>query len=369
MNLIKRPIIDRYLLRELMGPFVFSIFAFVIIGLVDLIFVLVDLFINSGVSIGVISRLLLYKIPAIMVMFLPMSAIFTTMLLLVRMAKDNELTVLRTSGVTIFRLVIPVALFGIAVSVASWGINEFITPRANHISEQLIRTTIRRKPPPTIVDNVFFKEAGNRFLFIKSINVKNGEMNDLLMFEKNSDSFPRLVTAKRAQWNDQFWHLKEGSFYELNSNGAIKYATSFEETTIHIVRDLHSFYTKRKTPKEMDSSELKERIASYTKGGVNTNALRIEYHIKKSLPVACFIFCLMGMTCCIVMVRSGKDWWGVIWAIVIVVLLVGLYFVLMAVFRAIGKKGIIDPLISIWIPNIMYLIPCASVLIYNGTKR
>lgn len=365
----QRPIIDRYLLRELIGPFLFSIGAFVIIGLVDLIFALVDLFVNSGVSLGVVSRLLLYKIPAIMVMFLPMSAIFTTMLLLVRMAKDNELVILRTSGMPIFRMIIPIAIFGLCVSITSLGINEFVTPWANHVSEQLIRTTIQRKPPPTVVDNIFFKEAGNRFLFIRSVNIKTGEMRDLLMFEKTRLPFPRLITAKRATWDEEFWHLMDGTVYELNPSGNIKYISSFQDTTIHIVRDLHSFYTKRKTPKEMDSSELKEKIDAYEKGGINTNALRIEYHLKKSLPFACFIFSLMGMTCCIVMVRSGKDWWGVIWAIVIVVLLVGLYFVLMAIFRAIGNKGLMSPILSTWIPNVLYVIPCASMLIYDGTKR
>ena len=365
----KWPIIDRYLARELIGPFLFSIGGFIIIGLVDLIFALVDLFVNSGVSLGVVTRLLIYKIPAIMVMFLPMSAIFATMLLLVRMAKDSELTIIRTSGVQVFRVIIPVAIFGILVSVFSWGVNEYVTPWANHVSDQLIRTTIQKKPPPKVVDNVFFKESGNRFIFIENVDIKSGEMDNLLLFEKNTDPFPRLMTAKKAQWDENSWYLFDGFIHEMNPSGDVKYISKFKKTTIHIVRDLHSFYTKRKTPKEMDSSELKERIETLDKGGINTNALEVEYHLKKSLPAACFIFCLMGITFCITFVRSGKDWWGVIWAIVLVVLLVGFYFFLMATFRAIGKKGIIDPMISTWIPNVIYFFPCLGILLYDGFKR
>ena len=154
-----RSIIDRYLFREFFGPFLFSLVGFIIIGLVDLIFALVDLFVNSGVPLSVITRLLLYKIPAIMVMFLPMSAIFATMLLLVRMAKDNELTVIRTSGVQIFRVIIPIVLLGLSVSIFSWSVNEYITPWANRVSDHLIRTAVKKKPPPKIVDNVFFNRT------------------------------------------------------------------------------------------------------------------------------------------------------------------------------------------------------------------
>ena len=155
----------------------------------------------------------------------------------------------------------------------------------------------------------------------------------------------------------------------MNPSGDIKYISHFDKTTIHIVRDLHSFYTKRKTPKEMDSNELKEKINTLDSGGVNTAALEVEYHLKKSLPAACFIFCLMGITFCITFVRSGKDWWGVISAIIIVVLLVGFYFFLMATFRAIGKKGIFDPFLSAWIPNLIYFFPCTGILLYDGFKR
>ncbi len=365
----KWSIIDRYLITEILGPFLFSLGGFIIIGLVDLIFALVDLFVNSGVSINIVIRLLIYKIPAIMVMFLPMSSMFATMLLLVRMAKDNELTVLRTSGATIFRVIVPVISVGILISIFSWSITEFITPKANQISDNLIRREVKKKPPPKIVDNVFFKESGNRYLYIEKVNIKTGKMDNLLMFEKSTTNFPRIITAKTASWDEKNWYLSNGFIHELNPSGDIKFMSKFNSTTIHISRDLHSFYTRHKTPKQMDSNELKDKINTLDKGGINTNALEVEYHLKKSMAAACFIFSLIGITFCITFVRSGKDWWGVIWAIVSVVLLVGFYFFMMATFRALGKKGIIDPFLSAWIPNLIYFFPCTLRLIYDGLKR
>ncbi len=370
LRLIKRwSTLDRYLFADFTGPFLFSVAGFLIIGIVDIIFALVDLFVNSGVSIGIITRLLLYKIPAILVLFLPMSAIFSTMLLMVRMAKENELTVIRTSGISIFRVITPILAFGIIVSILSWSINEFVTPWTNRISDHLIRTTIQKKPPPKVVDNVFFKDTGNRYFYIESVNIKNGNMNNLMMFEKTSNRFPRIVTAKKASWDNEHWYLFNGYINELNDDGDIKLISNFDQTIIYIARDLDTFYTKYKTPREMDSSELKTKINTLTKGGVNTRALEVEYHLKKSLPASCFIFSLMGITFCVMFVRSGKDWWGVITAIIFSVLLVGFYFFLTATFRALGKKGIIDPFLSAWIPNLIYFLPCSALLIYDGIKR
>jgi lipopolysaccharide export system permease protein len=362
-------ILDRYLTKEFFGPFLFSLGGFIIIGLVDFIFALVDLFVNSGVPLGVVTRLLVYKIPAIMVMFLPMSVIFSTMLLLVRMAKDNEITIIRTSGVNVFRLIIPIALMGVSTALFSWGVNEFVTPWANQVSDRLIQHSIRKQPPPKVVNNVFFKEVGNRFLYIEQMDIKSGEMKNLLLFEKSSSPFPRIITSKTAQWDEQNWFLSDGFVHELNSEGDLKFMSHFDTTVIHIERNLGSFYTKHKTPRQMDSNELKTKITTLDRGGINTAALEVEYHLKKSLPAACFIFCLMGLTFCITFVKTGKDWWGVIWAIVLVVLLVGFYFFLMAICRAIGKRGVISPFLSAWIPNIGYFFPCLGMLLYDGFKR
>ena len=85
-------------------------------------------------------------------------------------------------------------------------------------------------------------------------------------------------------WDTNSWYLYNGFIHEMNPSGDIKYISKYETSTIEIARDLHSFYTKHKTPKQMDSNELKEKINTLDKGGINTNALSVEYHLKKAYP-------------------------------------------------------------------------------------
>ena len=89
-------------------------------------------------------------------------------------------------------------------------------------------------------------------------------------------------------WNEKNWFLYNGFIHELNPSGDIKYISHFEETTIHLVRDLYSFYSRHKTPKQMDSSELKTKINTLDKGGINTTALEVEYHFKKKFTCRMF---------------------------------------------------------------------------------
>ena len=98
-------ILDRYLVREFINPFILAVCGFGLIAVVDILMYLVELAVISGIGFDVVIRILIYKLPAIMVLFFPMAVLFTVMLILVRMAKDNEITVLKTFIVKTLQIV------------------------------------------------------------------------------------------------------------------------------------------------------------------------------------------------------------------------------------------------------------------------
>ncbi|MFA5880243.1 MAG: LptF/LptG family permease [Candidatus Margulisiibacteriota bacterium] len=346
-------ILDKYLSKEYFGPFFLGVGGFVIVGLVDILFTLVDLFVNSGVSLTIVIRLLIYKIPAIMVLFFPMALLFAVMLLLVRMAKDNEITVLRASGVSLFRILYPIAILAIITTALSFFIEEKIVPWANHVSDNLIRMAIYKTPPPEIIENVFFKDEGDRYFYIKRVDSRHNIMQNVMVFEI-TPSYPKIITAKTAQWDKKTWVLDNGNIQSFDDNGTLDYTSTFKKMRIYVEREITSFYTEEKSAREMDAKELKTKIKNLEKSGLATKALRVDYHMKYSMPMACFIFCLIGIAFCLSFVRSGKDWWGVIWAICIAILAVGFYFFTVAVFRSLGRGDIISPFLGAWLPNIIY---------------
>jgi lipopolysaccharide export system permease protein len=360
-------ILDRYLCKQFLGPFSLAVGGFALIGIIDILFYVVELAIISGISFLTILRLLIYKLPAIMVIFFPMAVLFSMMLLLVRMAKDNELTVLRTSGIPTSRILLPLLLLTLGFTLLSYIVNEQIVPWTNKLSDNIIRKEITKKPPPVITENIVFKDGEGRHFYIKKVNTKKNIMNTILIFEKKHQ-FPRLISAEKAHWNNSKWSLLNGYILEFNKDGLIDFSDHFDEMTLSIDQDFSTYYNRQKTAKEMDSKELKKRIHTLAKGGINTRSLKVEYHMKKSIPAACFIFSLIGIALCLSFVRSGKDWWGVIFVIIIAILSTGLYFFGIALFRALAKDGTLPPLLGVWIPNLMYG-SIASTTIYYQCKH
>ena len=362
------PLLDRYLIGQFTGPFILAIAAFAIIGIIDIMFYLVDLTVISGVPFLVTLRLLVYKLPAVMVMFFPMAVLFSIMLLLVRMAKDNELTVLKTSGIPIPRILAPLIIMLLLTSYLSYLFNENVVPWTNRVSENLVRREIQRKAPPDITENVVFKDGSGRFFYIKKVDQKLSEMDDILIMNP-SRHFPQLITAQKAYWNQLSWTLIDGFVQEIKHDGTVEFSDSFSRMTIHVDEDFLASFNRQKSSREMDSGELRKKINTLEKGGISTRALRVEYHLKKSLPLACLVFGLVGIAFCINFVRSGKDWWGVIVAIIVSVLTVGFYLFLTAIFRALAKNGTILPVVGAWTPNAIYAGIALSAIVWNSLKR
>lgn len=361
-------ILDRYLIAQFVGPFLLAVGAFAVIGLIDIMFYLVDLTVISGIPFLITLRLLLYKLPAVMVIFFPMAVLFSIMLLLVRMAKDNELTILKTSGVSIPRILMPLLLMLFVTSYMSYLFNETVVPWTNRSSENLIRQEIQRKAPPEIMENIVFKDQGGRFFYIKKVDQKVGEMDDVMILDP-THHFPRMITAKKAYWDQLSWMLTDGFIQDIQNDGTVEFTDKFSEMVIHVDEDFLSSFSRQKTSREMDSKELKQKIQTLNKGGVSTRALRVEYHLKKSLPLACLVFGLIGIAFCINFVSSGKDWWGVIVAIIVSVLTVGLYLFLTALFRSFAKDGTLDPLLGAWLPNIIYTSVALIAILWNSLRR
>ncbi len=361
----KLSILDRYLIREFTFPFILAVGGFALIGIVDILFYIVELSVLSGVSFVTTLRLLIYKLPAVMVLFFPMATLFATMLLFVRMAKDNELSTLRTSGIPTFRIIYPVIILGIFVSIASYLFNEKIVPLSNQAADTLIKRELRKSPPPNIAENTIFKDS-NRFFYIKTI--RQNILENVMILEKTFQN-PRIIIAKKADWKDFKWTLYNGTIQDFNKNGNLTHTNHFDEMRIHVNQNIRSYYKRQKKAKEMDSKELQHKIHSLQNSGLKTTHYSIEYHLKKSLATTCLIFVLIGISYCFSFVQTGKDWWGVIFAICISVLSVGLFFVLLAIFRAFAKAESIPAIVGAWSPNMIYGLIASSLIYYQCKYR
>jgi lipopolysaccharide export system permease protein len=306
------------------------------------------------VALSVILRLLLYKIPGIMILFFPMAILFTTMLVLVRLAKDSELVVLRTAGVHLFRIVLPLLVLGFVLSLLALYINEKIVPQSNHASETLVRKMILKNPLPQIQQNVFFNAGQNRYFYLRSINPATREVEGVMMYELSWTGYPRMITARKAFYRDGRWYLQGGVLHDFDASGRLVTEATFELMEIDFNREFSQFFSEVRSTLEMDSVELKKQIKSFKKSGISTRQLEVDYYLKKSGAFAGLIFSLIGVALSVTFVRSHRDFWGIIIAVGIAVLCCGFFFTNTAIFRAFGRGGVLPSLWAAWIPDLVF---------------
>lgn len=364
----KFKILDRYLLAEVAGPFFFGMIGFVVIGMFDLVFSLVDMFINNGVPFLVVMKILIYKIPAIMVLFYPMAVLFATLIVLIRMAKDSEITVLRAGGLSLGRIVLPIIFAGFVAFGLSYFTNEKMVPWANNISDEILRKAMIKKPSPDILENTFFKESENRFFYVKKIHKDRREMENIVIHE-TTDDFPRVITAKKATYSGQLWRLVDGVVYSYDQTGLLRYQGKFQEMTIWVDQQLYNYYRTEKGPREMNTRELKQKIKTLQSSGAETSVLNVEYHLKFSLPMASFIFALIGTALVLIFIKNGRDIWGVVISVLTALLSVGFYFFVMATFRSLARGGYIAPFFGAWSPNLLFGVAAIAIIVYQSRSR
>jgi lipopolysaccharide export system permease protein len=353
-------VLDRYVVAELIGPFLIGVVGFVLVLAVDLLFTMADLIINKGVPLWAMVKLLLYKLPAIMVLTFPVSTLFAVAMALGRLSKDNEIVALRTSGVSLFRISIPILIIGLLVSLASYFTNERLVPHANHVSANIIRQIIYKRPLPEVKQNVFFKDAHNRFYYAKRVNMKNKTMDNVMIYEVTSDEFPRVIMADQAAFSGRIWNLAKGIVHNYDKEGFLRYEATFNNMQLNVSEDLTSF-SDQKSSQEMDSGELKNMIKVLDKGGVNTHAMRTELLMKFSIPLTCFVFALIGIPFSLPNPRSGRTW-----GMIVTIVFMFTFYVFASVFRSLGKGGILPPAAAAFTPQLSFLVLGGLLLFWEG---
>jgi lipopolysaccharide export system permease protein len=356
-------ILDRYLWAELFGPFMIGVVGFVMVMAVDLLFTMADLIINKGVPLWAVVKLLVYKLPSIMILTFPVSTLFAVAMALGRLSKDNEIVALRTSGVTIWRIAAPILAMGLLVSLASYFTNEKIVPHANLVSSNIIRQIIYKKPLPDVQENVFFRDGHDRYYYARRVDLKTKTMNDIMVYEVTFERFPRVIVAQRGSFDGRVWTLADGVVHKYDEKGFLNYEAAFADMKINVSEDLISF-SDQKTSQDMDSKELRGMITTLAKGGVNTSSFQTELLMKYSVPVTCLVFALIGIPFSLPSPRSGRTW-----GMVITIVFMFTFYVFASVFRSLGRGGLVVPVLAAFTPQITFALIGSGLLYLEGKYR
>ncbi|MDB5096133.1 MAG: putative permease [Cyanobacteria bacterium RYN_339] len=340
------PLVDRYLLRELTRPFLTAVCGVLVMLLVNVLYSLATIIVQSHVGLPVVLRLLLYSLPAQAVITFPMAYLFAALLAFGRLGRDGELTALRAMGVSFRRLAAPVLVGAVAISAASFFINDVVVPAANHAFVREVTQEAFRMGQPLFKEHVVAKDPhAARYYFIGLIDRRTDRMTGIYAWEH-----ARLVTAREGEWTGRGWHLRDGVVSHYGPDGLAKTEEGFRELDLPVGLDREAIYAQGdRGPREMSSSELAEAIAALKSAGGDTRELSVEYQMKFAIPLSTFFATLMGAPLGARFGRLG-GFVGAAWAIALVML----YQVLMQVAHALGVNAWVDPITGAWLQNYVF---------------
>jgi len=356
-------ILDRYIIKEVMSFVALAASALTIMLIVRTLFELTDMLINEKVAWLYIVKLLVYRLPALLVLTFPMSLLASSELAIGRLSTDGEITAMRAAGISLRRIVIPFVIAALVISILSFLINDYIVPEANRAHQNIIRENVLKRGPSHIRQNVFFRDAENHYFYVNRFDEKNMIMQDIMVYEFTGEKSPRTITTKKGEWVTDTWKLENGTIYNYDEEGKITYEMTFATMDIMVKEDLQKFFKNQRTPQEMNSKELKQQISILQQAGADTKSFEVDLHMKYSVPFSGLIFVLLGVPLGLQVKKGGKSA-----GIIISIVLILVYYIFVSTARSFGNGGVLAPVLAAWLPNIIFAI-LGTIIIFRAEKK
>jgi lipopolysaccharide export system permease protein len=252
-----------------------------------------------------------------------------------------------------FRLILPLMLCVLAVTVGLMMLNEMILPSFKSQVDYIYRVTIQKRPPNVYYKNKFWHKGQNSIYNIGSYDPENKVLRNLTYY--GMDQNFKLITridAQRAQYVDGIWRFYNGIYQKWEAPGY--YKTSIFKTQEVALPELPQDFTRMAKPTSaMNMPELLEFINKIEAEGYNARSYLVDLYGKLSRPFICLIISFLAIPL-VLLKGKGKES-RIAQAIVIGAGLSLVYWVMSGYLTStLGYRGLLPPLLVAWIPNIIY---------------
>lgn len=360
-------LLDRYVLREMLGPLLFSVLAFTGLFLsVDLI-PLVRTGIDYGAPLSVMGKLIALKLPEVFMWTFPMAVLLATLLSLSRLSSGSEVVAMQAGTVSFYRIIAPVVGVGLAVSLLALSMGEWVVPHTNFAYRRTMTEDVRRTQLPTVTRNVILKEYNRNmlqaFLYASRFDGKTKTMSDVTIVEMEAERPVRTTFASRVFWQGDTWYMEDGVIHEHGGEPGVMIDFREGRQPIRIGYRPDQVVQAQRTPEEMTITELRDHISVLQTRGDYSREHTLQLHLKFSVPLASFVFALLAAPLGIQPHRSASS---VGFGLSMLVILV--YYVLMTVGTALGQGGQLPPAVGAWLPNATLTIVGVALVIRSGRR-
>lgn len=364
------PILDGYIFREMAPPFAIGLGAYLLFQFLNIFFLAADYVINQHASMILVIRFLVLRVPQAAPLAFIFGCLFGTMLAFGRLIADNEITALRTSGISFWRIARVPLLFGLGAFLLSWFINEQLAPKATELSTRTFYQIIYHTSALPIEPQIFRKDpTTGRVFFVNSVDSVTHVMSDVMIFDRGTSSpFDSVMTAKTAYIKDGKLHLRQPTIIRFKPSGFVDVENRSEDVTVGLPLDVNAdefFNQSGGDPTSLDSKTLAAQIHALEATGSSGPAidnLKLILASRRALPFGCFIAILISLPLAVLFGRRGREL-GM--ALSLTVMFV--YYLAASAMAALGRNGVVDATIASWTPN--FIVGIAGAILLRKVER
>jgi LPS export ABC transporter permease LptF/LPS export ABC transporter permease LptG len=370
-------ILDEYVLREFIQTFVMVLVTFVMLMLVFTFFELLSDIIKNKTPLVTVGEYLVNLTPSMIYLITPLSVLIGVLVVFGIMNRNSELTAMKATGVSLYRITVPVIAIAAVLSVSLFIFDEVYLPQANRRQEAL-RNVIKGKPAET------FEHPGRKWIFGQQrpgqptrifyyeyfesdpSNPDVAAFGNISVFEFNPGSFSiaKRIFASSAHWEPKLntWVFEDGWDRTLNGSDITSYE-AFPVRTFEEIPEQPAYFRKEvRQSSEMNFNELATYIHDLGQSGFNTVPLRVQLNHKIAYPLITLVMAVLAIPFALSMGKRGS-----LSSIATAVGVAITYFVVSGFFEAMGNVSWLPASLAAWSPDFLFGLAGAYLLLRTPT--
>lgn len=346
--------LDRYVLRQIFWPLLLGLLVFTFLLIIPLILRIAEELISKGVPASVILTLMATLLPQALGLAIPMSLLLGLLLALGKLSSDRELVAMQACGISVARLLRPVALVALVAFGATLYILLAALPAANQASREITFSILADRAEGEVRPRVFFDKFPDVVLYVRDVP-KTGGWQHIFMADTRPGQPSAVYLAREGHVVIDRTHrrvemvLRDGSRHVAGADGKYEVST-FGEMVVGINPDrVFPSAGPSKGVREMSIGELKALIAEREKRHEETQGPWIEVYKKFSIPFACLVLGLIGLALGASNRRDGR-----LASFVIGIVIIFVYYALLESASNLAKGSLIPTWLAVWAPNLVF---------------
>jgi len=349
-------LLDDYVLRDFFLYLGLILATFLVLVLVFTLFELLGDILRNQIPATVVAEYLLNVTPYLLYNVTPLVMLLAVLITFGLMNRSNEITAIKATGISIYRVVAPVIVAAAVVAAALFLADQFYLPLTNKRQEAL-HNQIKGKPPQTYLrpDRKWIFGQNHDIYYYQLFDPDRDQFGNITVFQLDRSSFTitRRIHAERAHWAENLnrWIYEQGWDRSFHIS-AINDYRPFDVATFPQLPEAPSYFKKEvKQYTEMNYEELHRYIRDLQQSGFDVVRLRVQLHQKLSYPLITLIMAVLAIPFSLAAEKKGA-----LTGVAVAVGIALFYTVVSRLFEAMGNLSQLPPALAAWSPDLIFVL-------------